>query len=290
MKLQNLLLQLPKGGPESDAVEAGQIDAVIDRAGSNVVLLPAARRALQEIARLGSVTNQDPDAEVLVANSLLAALPRAEYRTLLPGLEPLTLKSGQILQEPGERISNVYFPIDCVVCLQATAEDGQALEVGLVGYEGMIGISLVLGAEVSSARALVQASGTALRMKAARFQAAFAQCLPLQRGLYRYADDMLALARRTIACNCFHAAQARLARWLLLTSDRMLSQEFSLTQAFLADTLGVRRTTINGAVQPLQQRRLIRYRRGRIRILDRRGLEAVSCRCYTKIAPPRNGA
>jgi CRP-like cAMP-binding protein len=289
VKLQNLLLQLPKGSPESKAVEAGQIDAVIDRAGSNVILLPAARRALREIAKLASVGNQEAADEPSVANNLLAALPRAEYQSLLAGLEPLTLRSGQILQEPGARIANVYFPIDCVVSLLATAEGEKGLEVGLVGYEGMIGIALVLGTEVSSVRALVQASGTALRMKAVRFQAAFLQCLPLRRELYRYAHEKLALARQTVACNCFHAVEARLARWLLMTSDRMLSEEFPLTQAFLADMLGVRRTTINEAAQPLQQRRLIRYSRGRIRILDRPGLEAASCRCYTKIERPRNG-
>jgi len=288
MKLRNLLLQLPKDGPESAAVEAGEIDAVIDRAGSNVILLPAARRALRESARLASAASAEPAGEASVANSLLAALPRAEYRSLLAGLEPLTLKCGQILQQAGERISNVYFPVDCAVSLLAPAEDGQALEVGLVGYDGMVGISLALGNEVSSIRALVQASGTALRMKAAHFQAALQRCPQLQRELYRYAEDNLALARRTVACNCFHTVRSRLARWLLMTSDRMLSEEFSLTQAHLAGMLGVRRTTINGAAGSVQQDGLIRYSRGSVRILDRPGLEAASCRCYVKVTPPRH--
>jgi CRP-like cAMP-binding protein len=155
----------------------------------------------------------------------------------------------------------------------------------------MIGISLVLGTEVSSGvRAMVQSGGTALRMSAAHFQAALLRCAPLQRALYRHANEKLALARRSVVCNGFHTVQGRLARWLLMTSDRMLSEEFSLTQAFLAELLGVRRTTINEAAGPLRRRRLIRYSRGRIRILNRPALEAVSCPCYVKVERPRNAS
>src|ERR1700730_8257266 len=147
----------------------------------------------------------------------------------------------------------------------------------------MVGISLALGEDVSSVRALVQGTGTTLRMKAARFHEAFRECLPLQRELYRYAHVKLALARKTVGCNSFHATEARLARWLLMTSDRVRSEEFLLTQAFLAEMLGVRRNTVNEAAGSLQQRKLISYSRGTIRILDRKSLEAASCRCYTKI-------
>ena len=157
------------------------------------------------------------------------------------------------------------------------------MEVGLVGREGMVGISLALGSERASVRALVQASGTAMRMKAARFRKVFEHCPPLQRETYRYAYAKLAMARQTVACNHFHAIGARLARWLLMTADRVLSDEFLLTQAFLADMLGVRRGAVNAAAGPLQERKLIRYTRGRIRILDRKGLEAASCRCYARI-------
>jgi CRP-like cAMP-binding protein len=193
-----------------------------------------------------------------------------------------------VVHEAGVPIRHVYFPVDCVISLLATAEDNQALEVGLVGYEGMVGISLALGIEVSSVRALVQTTGTALRMKAARFQEVILQSLALQRELCRYAGAELALARQTVACNCFHAVEARLARWLLMTSDRVRSEEFFLTQAFLADMLGVRRTTINLTAGPLQQRNVISYSRGKIRILDRKSLEAASCRCYTRIEPAGN--
>jgi PAS domain S-box-containing protein len=218
-----------------------------------------------------------------IANNLLAALPRKDYLALLDGLEPVTLTYGTVLYEPDEPITHVFFPVDCLVSLLTTVEGRQAMEVGLVGREGMVGISLALGMDVSSVRALVQGSGTAMRMKAARFHKGFEHCLPLQRELYRYTYAKLAMARQTVACNRFHAIEARLARWLLMTADRVLSDEFVLTQAFLGDMLGVLRAAVNRAAGPLQQRNLIRYRRGKITILDRKGLEAVSCRCYTRI-------
>jgi CRP-like cAMP-binding protein len=160
-------------------------------------------------------------------------------------------------------------------------EGERALEVGLVGREGMVGVSVALGSDISSVRAVVQAAGTAMRIKASHFREAFERCPPLQREVYHYADAKLALARQIVACNCFHAIEARLARWLLMTSDRVLSKEFFLTQAFLAEMLGVRRGTVNEAAGSLQHRNLISYSRGKIRILDRKGLEAASCRCYT---------
>ena len=267
-----MLQQLAKGSPESQAIEAGEIDAVVDRVGSNVILLPAARRALQEAG------NAAP-----VANSLLAALPRADYQSLLAGLEPLTLRFGAVLQEPGAPIQHVYFPVDCIISLMATAADREALEVGAVGYEGMIGISVALGEDVSSARAVVQASGTALRMSAQRFRSALRQCPPMQLELFRYAAAKLAWARQALACYRFHTNEGRLARSLLMTGDRARSEELFLTQALLARMLGVRRATVNEAAAPLQQRNLISYSRGRISILDREGLEAASCRCYVKI-------
>jgi CRP-like cAMP-binding protein len=188
-----------------------------------------------------------------------------------------------VLHEQGVPIRHVYFPVDCVVSLLATVHEGQALEVGLVGYEGMVGITLALGTDISSGRAVVQVAGTAMRMKAPHFRQEFQECPPLRRELLRYAHLKLALARQTVACNCFHAVEARLARWLLMTSDRVLSENFFLTQDSLAGSLGVRRTTINVAAGPLKRRKLISYSRGRIRILDRKGLEAASCRCYARI-------
>lgn len=217
-----------------------------------------------------------------LANRLLVALPSAEYRHLLVGLEPVALKQGEVLHEPAAPIRYVYFPVGCVVCLMTVA-DHKAVEVGLVGYEGMVGIALVLGAGASPVRAVVAVSGAALRMEAARFRKTFPQCLSLQQELYRYTYAMLARARQTIACNCFHVSDARVARWLLMTSDRARSEEFFLTQSFLADMLGLRRVTVTEIAGRLWRRKLISYGRGWIRILDRPGLEAASCRCYTRI-------
>jgi PAS domain S-box-containing protein len=218
-----------------------------------------------------------------IANTLLAALPRKDYVALLDGLEPVTLTYGSILYEPEEPISHVFFPVDCVVSLLTTVEGGDAMEVGLVGWEGMVGISLALGMDVGLVRALVQGTGTAMRMKAARFHRAFEQSVPLQRELYRYTYAKLAMSRQTVACNRFHPIEARLGRWLLMTSDRVLSDEFFLTQEFLADMLGVLRAAVNRAAGSLQERKLISYRRGKIKILERKGLEAASCGCYTTI-------
>ena len=283
--LQSALRGLAQDGAEQQAVAAGEIDAVIDYSSRKVILLPAARRALREAAWRadGREAANDTAGEGSIANRLLAGLPHAEYQRVLASVEPLTLKSGEVLHQPGAPLRHVYFPIDCVVSLLAEAPGEGSLEVGLVGYEGMVGISLVLGVDVSCARALVQSSGTALRMKASRFQAALRQSVPLQQALYRYAFAKLALARQTVACNCFHSVEARLARWLLMTGDRVRSVEFVLTQAHLGEMLGVRRATVNEAAGLLQQRGLIGYSRGRITILDRQGLEAAACRCYTRL-------
>jgi PAS domain S-box-containing protein len=217
------------------------------------------------------------------ANSLLAALPRKDFQRLLAGLKPVTLTYGEVLFEPGDLIRHVYFPSDCVVSLLTTVEGHQALEVGLVGREGMIGISIALGMDRASVRALVQGTGTAMRMDAAHFRKEFRKSLPLQGELYRYAHAKLAEARQTAACNRFHTVEARVARWLLMTRDRVGSDEFPLTQEFLADLLGVRRVGVSQAAGALQRRNLIRYSRGTIRILDRKGLEAASCGCYEVI-------
>jgi CRP-like cAMP-binding protein len=264
-----VLLRLSKGSAEQQAIEAGEIDAVVDHAGSNVILLPAARRAL--------------GARASIANGLLAQLPHAEHQRLLAEVEPVRLRFGEVLHEPGVPIRHVYFPASCVVSVLAEVKGGQALEVGLVGGEGAVGVSVALGIELSSVRVVVHAAGTALRIEAARFQEALLQCPALERGLYRYACAKLAMARQTAACNCFHTIGARLARYLLMASDRLRSDRFLLTQSYLAGMLGVRRATVNEAAGPLQERGLIGWGRGRVAILDRKGLEATACACYTRI-------
>jgi CRP-like cAMP-binding protein len=217
---------------------------------------------------------------VPVANSMLAALPRREYQRLLAGLEPVTLSFGEVLYEPGEPIRHVYFPGNSLVSLLTLVEDHLALEVGMIGREGMVGISLALGIEESSVRALVQGTGTAMRMKTARFRREFRKSLPLQRELYRYTHALMAQVTQTAACNRFHVVEARCARWLMMTRDRVRSDQFRLTQEFLGHMLGVRRVGVTKAARALQRRKLISYSRGHIRILDQKGLEAASCSCY----------
>lgn len=281
--LQRALRQLPRGGLEQQAIEAGEIDAVIDYSNSNVIMFPAARRALLVAASRASAASRTATLEGLAANNVLAALPRAAYRRLLPNLEPIKLEFGEVLQEPGAPIRHVYFPIDCVVCLLTGTESQQTVETGLVGYEGMLGISLALGVGVSSVRALVQVAGTAVRMPAARFNIEFRRCPPLQRELYRYAHVKISQARQTAACVASHLFEQRLACWLLMTSDRSRSQELPLTHENLATVLAVRRESVTQAAGSLRSRDLISYHRGRIGILDRKGLESASCSCYRPI-------
>ena len=215
-----------------------------------------------------------------MANKLLAALPRKDFQRISAGLELVTLEFGQIIYEPGDTIRHVYFPNDTLVSLLTLADGHLALEVGMVGYEGMVGAPMALGISVSPVRALVQGTGTALRMTSAQFQKEFAQCLPLQRLLHRYVHILMIQVTQTAACNRFHVVEKRLARWLLMTLDRVSQNPFQLTQEFLSHMLGVRRVGVTKAASALQQRKLISYSRGNITVLDRAGLEAFSCGCY----------
>lgn len=215
-----------------------------------------------------------------IPNLLLAALPRKSYAELLPGLAPVALTFGEVLYEQGQPIDQVYFPGDSMVSLLTLVEDHLALEVGLVGPEGMVGAPLALGVDRSPVRALVQGGGTAMRMGAGAFRRALARSPPLQRGLLRYVHALMSQVTQTAACNRFHVVERRLARWLLMTRDRVGSDEFRLTQDFLAHMLGVRRVGVTEAASALQRRNLIEYQRGVIRILDGRGLAAAACSCY----------
>jgi CRP-like cAMP-binding protein len=215
-----------------------------------------------------------------VENSLLAAVPRETLRRLRARLEPVALTFGDVLYEPGDAIGHVYFPGTSVVSLLTLADGHLALEVGLIGREGMVGVPLMLGHPVSPVRALVQASGTALRMTAEDFHREFRLSLPLQQELYRYTHTLMAQISQTAACNRFHVVEQRLARWLLMTQDRVKSDQFRMTHEFLAHMLGVRRVGVTNAAHGLQQRKLIAYARGDITVLDRKGLEAAACACY----------
>jgi CRP-like cAMP-binding protein len=214
------------------------------------------------------------------ANQVLAALPRTARETLLRNLKPVELHYGDILYEAGAPMAEVYFPLDCLVSLLTTVDSHHALEVGMIGHEGMVGISVALGRPNSAMRALVQGSGTALRMSAARLRAHLKATPALHLALAHYTNRLLVQVSQTAACNRFHAVEARLARWLLMTADRMWADEFRLTQAFLAQMLGVRRVGVTEAASALERHGIIHYSRGRIHILDRRALEHTACSCY----------
>jgi CRP-like cAMP-binding protein len=225
-----------------------------------------------------------------ILNSLLAALPRKAYQRLVSGLAPVTLIFGDTLYHPGDTIRDVYFPIESLVSLLTPVDGHLALEVGMVGREGMVGVPLALGIGVSSVRALVQGAGPALRMSATRFRAEVHAIPALQTELNLYVHALMAQISQTAACNRFHVVEARLARWLLMTRDRVRSGEFRMTHEFLSHMLGVRRVGVTEAASALQRHHLIEYSRGSIKILDHAGLEAACCSCYTVVRDMHDGS
>lgn len=213
-------------------------------------------------------------------NLLLAALPAAERRRLLARCERVALVAGDTLTERSQRIRHVFFPTDGFISLIAPIDQRAQLEVGLVGSEGVIGASLMLGVQTSPVRALVQGAGSAWRMDSASFSDARGWSPALERGLGRYLYALLSQIAQTAACGRFHQVEARLARWLLMTRDRAQSSRFHITHELLAHLLGVRREGVTQAATALRRRNIIRYCRGDLEVLDARRLEAIACPCY----------
>ena len=213
-------------------------------------------------------------------NLLLAALRAEDLSLLAPHLKDVSLPQGEILHEQGERIEHVYFPQSGMVSLLAVMRQGEAVETATIGREGVIGAMSALGPRHASTTALVQVAATASRIPAARFQAAASKSERLRDLVVRYNESLLAQTQQTAACHALHDVEARLSRWLLQAQDRTDSNKISLTQEFLSQMLGVRRTTVTLVARALQQAGLIRYQRGQIEITDRKGLEEASCECY----------
>lgn len=213
-------------------------------------------------------------------NLLLAALPPEARRRLTGNRAPVNLTTSESLIEPGDRIRHVYFPIESFISLITPKQGRQQLEIGLVGREGMLGLPLLLGVNVSPLRGMVQGSGRAWRVDAATLQKEIARDPALHAALNRYLYVFLAQLMQATTCTRFHRIEARLARWLLMTRDRAHANQFHITHEFLALMLGVRRVGVTSAAGALQRRGLIRYQRGDISILDARGLERAACACY----------
>ena len=216
-------------------------------------------------------------------NRLIAAVPAAVRATLMPLLEPVDLKLGDVLYESGVVQQHVYFPIDCIVSLLYVLEDGQSAEIAVVGFEGMVGVSLVMGGGSTPNRAVVQSAGRAWRLGARHFGQRLEQSGPLLHLLLRYTQALITQISQTAACYRHHSIEQQLRRWLLLTHDRMPTGELVITQELIANMLGVRREGVTEAAGKLQRLDLIKYARGHITVLDRPGLERRVCECYSVV-------
>jgi len=216
-------------------------------------------------------------------NHLLAALPADEYARLLPDLELIPMPLGHVLYEPGVQMRHVYFPTTSIVSLLYVMEDGASAEIAVVGNEGVVGVSLFMGGESTTSRAVVQSNGHAYRLKAQLLKDEFFRAGPMQRLLLRYTQALLTQMAQTAVCNRHHSLDQQFCRWLLLSLDRLSSNELIMTQELIANMLGVRREGVTEAAGNVQRAGLISYNRGRITVLDRPGLEARACECYAVV-------
>ncbi len=215
-----------------------------------------------------------------VGNWLLDALPKEDYERLLKDLQPASFALGEVVYESGGQMDYVYFPTTCHVSLLYTMIDGLTAEMGLVGNEGVVGIALFMGGDTTPNRAVVQGAGRAVRLRAKSMHMEFSRGGEFQHLLLRYTQALITQISQTAVCNRLHSMEQRLCRWLLMTHDRTHSDQLQMTQEFISHMLGVRREGVTHAAQNLQEKGLISYVRGHIRIVDRPQLEAQVCECY----------
>jgi CRP-like cAMP-binding protein len=216
-------------------------------------------------------------------NRLLAALPESVLARLQPHLELVHMPLGYVLYESGTKLLNVYFPTTSIVSLLYVMEDGASAEIAVVGKEGILGIALFMGGETTPSRAIVQSAGYGFRLDAQLLKDEFNRAGPLMQLLLRYTQALITQMSQTAVCNRHHSVHQQLCRWLLMSLDRLPSNELSMTQELIANMLGVRREGVTEAAGKLQRAGLILYNRGRITVLDRPGLEAQTCECYNVV-------
>jgi CRP-like cAMP-binding protein len=232
---------------------------------------------LKTNGRIMTVTKHKNDA---LMNHLLAALPADEFARLQPDLEPVSLALGEVLYESGDKLTHLYFPTTAIISLLYIMENGATAEIGIAGNDGLIGIALFMGGETTSSRAVVQSAGDAVRMKAGALKAAFALGGVFQSLLLRYTQSLMTQISQTAVCNRLHSVEQQLCRWLLINHDQLQTNKLVMTHDLIANMLGVRREGVSIAAGNLQKQGLIKYVRGTITVLDRRGLESAACECY----------
>jgi CRP-like cAMP-binding protein len=217
------------------------------------------------------------------SNHLLAALPEAEWARWLPQLEHVTMTLGDVLYESGTQQTHIYFPTTAIVSLLYVMESGASAEIAVVGNEGAVGISLFMGGESTPSRAVVQSAGQGFRLQADMIKGEFNRSGPVIHLLLRYTQSLITQMAQTAVCNRHHSLDQQLCRWLLLSLDRLHGSELVMTQELIANMLGVRREGVTDSALKLQAAGLIRYARGRIKVLDRQGLEQRTCECYAVV-------
>ena len=216
-------------------------------------------------------------------NNILDALPQAERERIYPHLKPVTLPLGKVLYESGDLLRHVYFPIDCIVSLLYVLENGASAEICVVGNDGVIGVALFMGGETTTSRAIVQSAGVAYRLTGRRLKQEFERQGETMHILLRYTQALITQMAQTAVCNRHHTVDQQLARWLLLSLDRLPANKLAMTQELIANMLGVRREGVTDAAGKLQRLGVITYSRGLITVLDRPRLEQLSCECYSVV-------